>query len=154
MGIARKKRVVHVEKDGPHPFFTQIVNGVYRRNATEITIGSEARQSQSLQVLGDSGLMLFVGFLLNAYSVVPWSFVQKMKIIVAVIIRRGAHSLQAIKARRADGRRRQPSIGVSAVRRIRLDLLRRRVVADLVGGGPASDCKKPNVSLLLEERRL
>ena len=41
MGIARKKRVVHVEKDGPHPFFTQIVNGVYRRNATEITIGSK-----------------------------------------------------------------------------------------------------------------
>lgn len=41
MGVARKKRVVHVEKDGPHPFFTQIIDGVYRRNATEITIGSE-----------------------------------------------------------------------------------------------------------------
>ena len=38
VGIARKKRVVHVEKDGPHPFFTQIVDGVYRRNAAEITI--------------------------------------------------------------------------------------------------------------------
>lgn len=41
MGVARKKRVVHVEKDGTHPFFTQIVDGVYRRNAAEITIGSE-----------------------------------------------------------------------------------------------------------------
>ena len=79
--------------------------------------------------------MLFVGF---AERILRRTLVVRPEdevIIVAVIIRRGAHSLQAIEARRADGRRRQPSIGVSAVRRIRLNLLRRRVVADLVGGG-------------------